>query len=231
MGRRRHWRARPSVSSRPGAELPTQWVYDNPTTVWYDRAKLIAHPYLRQLLAECNALVEATVPRRPNQIGLIEHGIGYAKHGFFLGMWFTDCADLERELVEWLRYVNEERPHTTTGEIPAVRLQKERERLSERAIPHTSSSFPLFETATVLPTGLVRWAGAAYSVDPKRLGAPATLLIRKTTIDFEINDTRCTHPRMDFSGEILRLPAFSVTCPGGRLQWGDNSVGMPPPSR
>jgi hypothetical protein len=231
MGRRRHWRARPSVSSRPGAELPTQWVYDNPTTVWYDRAKLIAHPYLRQLLAECNALVEATVPRRPNQRGLIEHGIGYAKHGFFLGMWFTDCADLERELVEWLRYVNEERPHTTTGEIPAVRLQKERERLSERAIPHTSSSFPLFETATVLPTGLVRWAGAAYSVDPKRLGAPATLLIRKTTIDFEINDTRCTHPRMDFSGEILRLPAFSVTCPGGRLQWGDNSVGMPPPSR
>lgn len=189
---------------------PKQWVYDNPSTVWYDRAKQIAHPYLRQLLAECNALVEATVPRRPNQKGLIENGIGYAKHGFFLGKSFTDRADMERELVVWLRYVNEERPHTTTGEIPSIRLQKERERLRDRAIPHTSASFPLIETATVLPTGLVRWAGAAYSVDPKRLGAPATLLIRKTTIDIEINDTRCTHPRLDFSGEISRLPEHSL---------------------
>jgi len=189
---------------------PKQWVYDNPTTVWCDRAKQVAHPYLRQLLAECNALIEATVPRRPNQKGSVENGIGYAKHGFFLGRSFTDRAEMERELLVWLRYVNEERPHSSTGDIPAVRLLHEQERLRERAIRHTGASFPLIETATVLPTALVRWEGAAYSVDPKRLGAPATLLIRKTTIDIEINGVRCTHPRMDFSGAVSRLPEHSL---------------------
>jgi transposase len=73
---------------------PKQWVYDNPTTVWYNREKQIAHAYLRQLLAEYNALIEATVPRRPNQKGLVENGMGYAKHSFFLDRSFTNHEEM-----------------------------------------------------------------------------------------------------------------------------------------
>ena len=189
---------------------PKQWVYDNPSTVWYDRKARIAHPYLRQLLAEANALVEATIPRRPNQKGSVENGIGFAKHGFFLGRSFTHWAEMEQELPGWLRWVNDERPNAATGIVPVIRLSDERERLAQRMIPQTAASYPLVETATVLPTGLVRWNGAAYSVDPKRLGAPATLLVRQHVIEIDINGTRCIHPRHDHSGAVSRLPEHSL---------------------
>jgi transposase len=189
---------------------PKQWVYDNPTTVWYDRNERVAHPYLRQLLADCNALIEPTVPKRPNQKGTVENGVGYVKHGFFLGRSFDNAEDMAQQLVEWHRYVNHERRHASTGEIPAVRLEHERERLRERVLDYTGSSWAMIETSTVLPTGLVRWNGAAYSVDPKRLGAPVTLLIRENTIEIDINGARCTHPRQDHSGLISRLPEHSM---------------------
>lgn len=189
---------------------PKQWVYDNPTTVWYNREKQIAHAYLRQLLAEYNALIEATVPRRPNQKGLVENGVGYAKHGFFLGRSFTNHEDMVTQLADWLDYVNNKRPNASTGEIPAARLATEAERLSQRASKHTGASFPLIETATVLPTGWIRWNGTGYTVDPRRLGAPATLLIREKVIDIVVNGVTCTHERKDHSGEISRLPEHSL---------------------
>ncbi len=189
---------------------PKQWVYDNPTTVWYDRKQRIAHPYLRQLLADTNSLVEATEPRRPNQKGAVENGVGFVKHAFFLGRSFQDHAEMAAELPGWLRWANDERPCAATGVTPSVRLTEEQPRLAERRLGHTGASLPLVETATVLPTGLVRYRGAAYSVDPRRLGAPATLLVRQAAIEIEVGGVRCTHPRHDHSGTVSRLPQHSL---------------------
>jgi transposase len=189
---------------------PKQWVYDNPTTVWYDRKQRIAHPYLRQLLADTNSLVEATEPRRPNQKGAVENGVGFVKHGFFLGRSFQDPAEMAAELPGWLRWANEERPCAATGVTPATRLAEEQPRLAERRLGHTGASLPLVESSTVLPTGLVRYRGAAYSVDPRRLGAPATLLVRQAVIEIDVGGVRCVHPRQDHSGAVSRLPQHSL---------------------
>ncbi len=189
---------------------PKQWVYDNPTTVWYDRERQIAHPYLRQLLGAYNSLIEATTPGCPNQKGSIENNVKFVKNGFFLCRSFDNEADMHRQLAEWLHEINHVRSSAATGEPPAARLTKERERLAERSLNETRASWAMIETSTVMPTGLVRWNGAAYSVPPQYLGAPATLLVRERTIDINVNGSRCTHPRQDHTGRISRLPDHSL---------------------
>jgi transposase len=189
---------------------PKQWVYDNPTTVWYDRERQIAHPYLRQLLGSYNALIEATTPGCPNQKGSIENNVKFVKNGFFLCRSFDNEADMERQLGEWLHEINHDRSSAATGEPPAVRLVQERERLAIRSLNESGASWEMIETGTVMPTGLVRWNGAAYSVPPQYLGAPATLLVRESTIDIVVNESRCTHPRLDHTGRVSRLPEHSL---------------------
>jgi transposase len=189
---------------------PKQWVYDNPTTVWYDRHQQIAHPYLRQLLGSYNALIEATTPGCPNQKGSIENNVKFIKNGFFLCRSFDNENDMRAQLAEWLHDINHVRASAATKEIPAARLAHEQERLANRALKETRESWAMVETSTVLPTGLVRWNNAAYSVSPKYLGAPATLFIRERTIEIDINGTRCTHVRQDHTGHISRLPEHSL---------------------
>jgi transposase len=189
---------------------PKQWVFDNPSTVWSNRARGIVHPHLRQLLAEANALIEPCTVRRANQKGQVEGTVRFVKSGFFLARDFANPAEVACDLPGWLHYVNHERPCEATGVIPAQRLAEERERLGVRALPWDGDALPLQVTAQVLPTGLVRFNGSSYSVDPKRIGAPATLLVRRSTIDIEIGGLRCTHPRQDHAGAISRLPEHSL---------------------
>jgi transposase len=189
---------------------PKQWVYDNPTTVWYNREQQIAHPYLRQLLGAYNALIEATTPGCPNQKGSVENNVKFVKNGFFLCRSFDNEADMHRQLAEWLQEINHVRRSAATDEIPATRLAHEQERLAARSLADTRENWAMIETSTVMPTGLVRWNGAAYSVPPQYLGAPATLLVREHTIEIDVNGTRCTHPRQDHTGRISRLPEHSL---------------------
>ena len=156
---------------------PKQWVYDNPKTVWVDKpgGGHVLHPYLRQLVAELNVLVEPCTPRMANQKGAVENLVGFVKKNFFLAYQFTDRTDLLTQLPLWLHRINRERPSDATGEIPAHTLEQELPRLNVRAIPWTAEAFPLRETAVVSPTGSVRFRGTGYSVDPRYLGAPATL--------------------------------------------------------
>ncbi len=47
------------------------------------------------------------------------------KGRFFCGGTLTGCGDMNLKLVQWVREVPNEREHTTTREVPNVRLQRE----------------------------------------------------------------------------------------------------------
>lgn len=194
------------------AGAPKQWVFDNPKTVWADApgGRKVLHPYLRQLTAEFNVLIEPCTPRMANQKGSVENAVGFVKKNFFLARRFADRADLLRQLAEWLREINHERPCAATGDVPAKRWEQELPRLNARPVPWSAEAWPVNESGVVTPTGTVRYRGTAYSVDPRFLGAPATLLVEATRIVIHAGTSRCEHVREDFSDEVRRLPEHSL---------------------
>ena len=57
------------------------------------------------------------------------------------------------------------------------------------------------------PMGTVTFRGTSYSATARHLGAPATLLVRKRSIDIHVGSEHCEHVRADHTGEVRRLPA------------------------
>jgi transposase len=188
--------------------VPLIWVFDNPKTVRTSAIgqPIVIHSYLAGLAAELNAAVLLCTPHQPQQKGAVERGVGWFKNGFLAQRRFVDAADLQSQLTAWLAEANGTRPSDATGEIPAVRLVQEQAALHDRPLPFTAAQFALRLPATVLPTGTVHILGTTYSVDPKRVGAPAMVLLRATEVEIVIGGSRCTHRRVDFCDLPQRLP-------------------------
>jgi hypothetical protein len=53
----------------------------------------------------------------------------------------------------------------------------------------------------------VSFRGTSYSATARSLGATATLLVRKLSIDIHVGSEQCEHRRADHTGEVRRLPA------------------------
>jgi len=188
--------------------VPLIWVFDNPKTVRTSAIgqPIVIHSYLAGLAAELNAAVLLCTPHQPQQKGAVERGVGWFKNGFLAQRRFVDAADLQSQLTAWLAEANGTRPSDATGEIPAARLVQEQAALHDRPLPFTAAQFALRLPATVLPTGTVHILGTTYSVDPKRVGAPAMVLLRATEVEIVIGGSRCTHRRVDFCDLPQRLP-------------------------
>lgn len=188
--------------------VPLIWVFDNPKTVRTSAIgqPIVIHSYLAGLAAELNAAVLLCTPHQPQQKGAVERGVGWFKNGFLAQRRFVDAVDLQSQLTAWLAEANGTRPSDATGEIPAARLVQEQAALHDRPLPFTAAQFALRLPATVLPTGTVHILGTTYSVDPKRVGAPAMVLLRATEVKIVIGGSRCTHRRVDFCDLPQRLP-------------------------
>lgn len=63
------------------------------------------------------------------------------------------------------------------------------------------------ESATVTPTGTISFGGTPYFATAKRIGAPATLFVRRDTIEIAVGDERVVHRRRDGLGVVQMLPA------------------------
>ena len=85
--------------------------------------------------------------------GSVESLVKFVKHGFLLARRFRNRPDLERQLPEWLHFVNEERPCDATGVIPALRLQQELARL--RPLPFGERGYGLAFSGVVGPDARV----------------------------------------------------------------------------
>lgn len=188
---------------------PKEWVFDNPKTIRISpigAEPVVLHKYLRDLVAELRVIPTLCAPRSGNQKGAVERLVGYVKSSFFLARKFKDRDDAVKQLGEWLHEVNYQRASDATGRIPAVALQDELRWLAERPLTATADSWPLRETITVTPMGTVPFAGTSYFASAKRIGAPATVLVRATTIEILVGADRAVHEREDHTGKVRRLP-------------------------
>lgn len=188
--------------------VPLIWVFDNPKTVRTSAIgqPIVIHTYLASLAAELHAAVLLCTPHQPQQKGAVERGVGWFKNGFLAQRRFVDDEDLQTQLTAWLAEVNGKRCSDATGEIPVQRLAHEQSALKNRPMTLTPERYALRIPVTVLPTGTVQVLGTSYSVDPRKVGAPAMAQVGKTQVDIVIGSVRCTHRRVDHSAMPQRLP-------------------------
>jgi transposase len=187
---------------------PKEWVFDNPKTVRISKRGVeppVLHRYLAQLVAEYRVIPTLCAPRSGNQKGSVERLVGYVKNSFFRVRTFRDLADVRQQLVEWLHEVNE-RPSDATGLPPVEAIAEERPHLARRPLQVSAADWSMTETATVTPMGTVPYAGTSYSATATRLGAPATLKVRRDELDIIVGGEASTHVRRDGTGEVHRLP-------------------------
>ncbi len=189
---------------------PKEWVFDNPKTVRISPIGVeppVLHAYLRDLVAEHRTIPTLCTPGKGQQKGSVERLVKFAKRSFFFARKFRDRADAEGQLVDWLHEVNHERKSDATGEIPADVLRDEEARwLAERPVRVQPDAWPMRETMTVTPTGTISFAGTPYFATAKRIGAPATLFIRRDEIEITVGDERVVHRRRDGLGVVQMLP-------------------------
>ena len=114
-----------------------------------------------------------------NEKGKVESGVGYVKKNFLAGREFRDFADLESQLREWLKQVNQ-RKHGTTKEIPEDRFQKEKEHLVPLQGKDYDTTIPLATKAQ--HDCFLRFETNYYSVPSKYILLPLTLRSSKYQI-------------------------------------------------
>jgi transposase len=175
--------------------VPLVTVWDNPKTVVLTRKGelIVWNPVFGQVALDYRFAPELCWPRSGQQKGAVENLVGWVKKSFFTCRRFHDRADLERQLLEWLRAANTERPSRATGVIPAVRRAEERARL--RPLPIPACNYALKKAVVVSARARVTHAGSEYSMPPATIGQAATLHLYEDRVEI-----------LTKSGELVRHP-------------------------
>lgn len=210
--------------------VPLVTVWDNPKTVVVSRQgeRIVWNPVFGQVALDYRFAPELCWPRAANQKGAVENLVGWVKGSFFTCRRFHDRADLERQLAEWLRAVNTQRPNRATGVIPALRLAQEWARL--RPLPIPPAAYALKLPVVVTARARVGYAGGEYSMPPAAIGQPATLHLYPDRVEIvtKAGETVC-HRRLP-PGGLSILPehraAMLERVPGlrGRLYFQRQSL-------
>jgi transposase len=188
--------------------VPLVTVWDNPKTVVLTRKGelIVWNPVFGQVALDYRFAPELCWPRAGQQKGAVENLVGWVKGSFFKCRRFHDRADLEAQLAQWLRVVNTERPSRATGEIPAVRLMRERQRL--RPLPMAPAAYALKVPVVVTARARVAYEGGEYSMPPATIGQPATLHLYRDRVEIVTKTSEVVrHPRAQARGRASILPA------------------------
>ena len=108
---------------------PLLCVFDRPRTIalkWNRSGELEWNPIFAYATPEMGIGVELCWPYHANQKGPVENLVKFEKSSFFRVRSFHDEEDLQQQLGEWHREVNQELTSRATGVVPAVRLAGER---------------------------------------------------------------------------------------------------------
>lgn len=184
--------------------VPLVAVFDNPKTVVLGRkdSKIEWNRTFGQVALDYRFAPELCTPRRAQEKGSVENLVGWVKGSFFKVRRFHDRDDLERQLEDWHRVVNHERPSRATGVIPAERMNEERPRLRPLAIP--PADYPLRFPILVGPTGKVRHDGISYSMPPEAIGFTGTLYLYLDRVRIVAGSHEAEHER-DPDGKLDRF--------------------------
>jgi transposase len=158
----------------------------------------------------------ACAPYRPQTKGKVENGVSYVRKNFWVGLTFTDLADLNHQAVGWLDQIANQRRHGTTGVVPFSRLAAEQlAPLRPAALYDTS----LLVTRRSSRDCLVSYDGNLYSVPAAHAGQE--LLVRATEAGAVVVCTLqgseiARHRRAVGHGQRVILSAHYAGLPGKR---------------
>jgi transposase len=162
------------------------------------------NPHFADFLKEVGVFAEPAFPYSGNQKGSVENLVKFAKGAFFTARTFRNREDLQRQLTEWLQYVNEVRICDATGEIPQDRCHRERPWL--RPLPFGSRGYGLAHSVVVGPDARVRHGGYAYSTPDHWIGQTVLLRLHPEHVVLHSLGEQCTHPRQPENGKYSLLP-------------------------
>lgn len=189
--------------------IPRTCLYDNTKLVVLERDGEGEPVWQRSFLDFCRRLAltpRLCQPYRPRTKGRVERGIDYVKENFWPSARFTDLLDLNTQAQGWVRTVADVRIHGTTGERPALRLERERAHLL--ALPAPATVQPLLrETRKVGRDGFVRWDGSSYGVPWRWAGHLVEVQASATLVEIWASDERlAVHPRATHPYQRFVLP-------------------------
>lgn len=116
----------------------------------------------------------ACAPRRPNQKGRVESGVGYLRSSFLAGREPAAIEALNPALADWRDTVANVRTHSTTGRRP-VDLYAELEKAALRPLPAGPHSCAVTRTISVSSTFRV-------TLDTNRYSVPCSFASRRLTL-------------------------------------------------
>ena len=187
---------------------PLMCVFDRPKTValkWQRNGVVTEwNPTFAYAALELGIGVEVCWPYRAQEKGSVENLVGFVKGSFFKQRRFHDQADLEAQLAEWHREVNDERPCRATEVTPAVRLLEEQPRL--RALKVTPENLALRFPIYVGPTGTVVHDTHPYSMPPEAIGIAGTLYLYRDRVRIVAGRFSVCHERKFQRGQGSMLP-------------------------
>ncbi len=176
---------------------PLLCVFDRPRTValkWRRNGEVTEwNPVFAYAMLEMGIGVELCWPQQPKQKGSVENLVGFVKSSFFKVRRFHDQEDLQQQLLEWHREVNQQRPCRATGVIPTVRLAEEAQRL--RSLKVRPQDLALRIPVYVGPTGTVLHDGHPYSMPPEAISRPGTLYLYADRVRILAGRHEVVHPR------------------------------------
>jgi len=117
--------------------------------------------------------IKACAPRRPQQKGRIENGVGYIKKNFLAGLELTDFAPLNPAARVWLDTVANVRVHGETQRRPVDLFGEEKPQL--RALPAAAYDAALIRPVRATHRCRVVVETNRYSVPPASAGQLLTL--------------------------------------------------------
>ncbi len=183
--------------------VPLLAVFDNPKTVVVGRKgkEIQWNEVFARVAIDFRFAPELCTPRRANQKGAVENLVGFVKNSFFKVRRFHDRQDLDRQLEQWLREVNEVRPSRATGVPPKQLVVADRTRLRPMAMP--AVEYALKVPVFVGPTARVSYDGGLYSMSPRTIGWSATLHLFADRVRIVAGAQVAEHPRQPKGGESV----------------------------
>jgi transposase len=149
--------------------------------LWYDNlATAVAehdgnlvrfHPRFLAFAREYGFLPRACHVRAAWEKGKIERSIGYLRQSFWPLRTFTDLADVNLQVWQWLEQVADQRRHRETNQTPQERFQPE----ALRAVPAVTPDYRDVDEALVYKDLRLCFDGNRYCVPPRYVGRHLTV--------------------------------------------------------
>jgi transposase len=186
--------------------VPLVAVFDNPKTITRGRegGRILRNETFGQVALDYGFGIELCTPGRAQEKGSVENLVGFVKGSFFKVRRLHDRPDMVAQLADWHHEVNDVRPCRATGVPPAARLAADRARL--RPLVIAPEDYALRFPVMVGPTGVVRFEGYEYSMDPEAIGIPGTLWLYRDRVRIVAGRHVSEHARVPECGRTRFHP-------------------------